>query len=500
MILFGGYSDGGRAKSDVWLLNMDRTGTDMWKNMTPTSEGRIKPSPRFGHSSVLIGDELIIYGGVSMSSGNATADCLSDMWAFSVSSRTWKQLIAPTNDVLLRYSPRTFPPAPTPCTSFLLPYGYSKIMVWESLNPRPNKMWLMDLESMTRTDQVLNLHPTFPNGSIRVQAAGIWNGRLVYLAQNSSDDKLHGFIVLEIGEQCRPGFAQVQGPLEPCTHCPVGQYSKTHLTVNECVKCPQGTTTNSTVENATSIEYCTCDTNYCAHGSCAVRGSGQNISGICQCSFGFKGNRCDHVDYTVLTLSFGLLAITIIVVAAFSWCSIKTARYRRARKQSEWELTQTHRAFTVLPKEIELECRLDENCPGGYGRVYRAKYRDWTVAVKQLQLVMAEWPDIRREFLREIQFMRTVRHPNIVMFIGAGHYDENHLFLVLEFMSGGALRSLLENATVELTTKDQLQFIFDTAEGMAYLHTLKPPRIHRDLKFCNSCVGDHNKKDSFHWP
>jgi serine/threonine protein kinase len=62
------------------------------------------------------------------------------------------------------------------------------------------------------------------------------------------------------------------------------------------------------------------------------------------------------------------------------------------------------------------------------------------VAVKQLQLVMAEWPDVRREFLREIQFMRTVRHPNIVMFIGAGHYDENHLFLVLEFMSGGALR------------------------------------------------------------
>jgi serine/threonine protein kinase len=71
------------------------------------------------------------------------------------------------------------------------------------------------------------------------------------------------------------------------------------------------------------------------------------------------------------------------------------------------------------------------------------------------------------------------------MFIGAGHYDENHLFLVLEFMSGGALRSLLENATVELTTKDQLQFIFDTAEGMAYLHTLKPPRIHRDLKSAN---------------
>jgi hypothetical protein len=476
MILFGGYIDGGRATSDVWLLNMDSNGTDGWEDMTPKYSPM--PSPRFGHSSVLVGDELIIYGGVSKSPGNTTVVCFSDMWALRVSSRTWKLL---NNDVLQRYAPQAFTPTTTPCTSFLLPYGYSKIIVWESVYPRSNRMWLMDLDSMTRT--VLDLMP--PVNSISVQAAGIWNGRLVYLAQNSSDDRLNGFVVLEIGEQCRPGFAQIQGPLEPCIHCPVGQYSKTHLTVNECIKCPQGTTTNGTVENATSIEYCTCDTNYCAHGSCAVRGSGQNISGICQCSFGFKGNRCDHVDYTVLTLSFGLLAITIIVVAAFSWCSIKTARYRRARKQSEWELTQTHRAFTVLPKEIELECRLDENCPGGYGRVYRAKYRDWTVAVKQLQLVMAEWPDVRREFLREIQFMRTVRHPNIVMFIGAGHYDENHLFLVLEFMSGGALRSLLENATVELTTKDQLQFIFDTAEGMNYLHTLKPPRIHRDLKSAN---------------
>ena len=485
MILFGGYTDGGRSKSDVWLLNLATNGTEVWENVTPNAKGSSTPSPRFGHSTVIVGDELVVYGGISNSSDDTTALCLSDMWAFRVSNRTWRQLITPNHD-LLRYQPRMFAPIETPCTSFPLPYGYSKIVFWESVSREEqgvsNTVWMIDLESMTRTDHVFDL-PS-PNGSIIVQAAGIWNSSLVYYAQNTTGERLHG-VLLAIGEKCRPGFAPIQGPSEPCKHCPAGQYSQTHLTVNQCAKCPRGTSTTHTVENATSVKNCTCDVTYCAHGNCEIRGSGNEISGICRCSFAFNGNQCDHVDYAVFILSFGLLTFVAIVITILAWCGIKTARHRRARKQTEWELRQTSRAFTVLPWEIELESRLDEDCPGGYGQVHKAKYRDWTVAVKQLQLVMAEWPDIRREFLREIQFMRTVRHPNIVMFIGAGQHDENHLFLILEFMSGGALRSLLENDAVELTRQDQLQFIVDAAEGMNYLHTLEPPRIHRDLKSAN---------------
>jgi serine/threonine protein kinase len=98
---------------------------------------------------------------------------------------------------------------------------------------------------------------------------------------------------------------------------------------------------------------------------------------------------------------------------------------------------------------------------------------------------MAEWAQFRKEFLREIQFMRTIRHPNIVMFIGAGQDTENRPFLVLEYMSGGALLSLLQNEEIHLTKEDRLQFALDTARGMNYLHTLQPPRIHRDLKSAN---------------
>jgi serine/threonine protein kinase len=107
-----------------------------------------------------------------------------------------------------------------------------------------------------------------------------------------------------------------------------------------------------------------------------------------------------------------------------------------------------------------------------------------TVAVKQLQLGMDEWADIRKE-LREIQFVRTIRHPNILMFIGDGHYEWNRPFLVLEYMGGGALLSLLENAEIPLSRGQRIRFVLNTASGINYLHSLRPPRIHRDLKRAN---------------
>ncbi|XP_062504702.1 probable serine/threonine-protein kinase drkC [Corticium candelabrum] len=177
--------------------------------------------------------------------------------------------------------------------------------------------------------------------------------------------------------------------------------------------------------------------------------------------------------------------LAILIVTSLSCCCIRTVRHRRARTRTEKELEETRKAFTIRTPEIEMISRLDEDCPGGYGQVHKATYRDWTVAVKQLQLVMVEWDDVRREFLREIQFMRTVRHPNIVMFIGAGQYNKDQPFLVLEYMGGGALCSLLHKKEVELCAKQKLRFVLEAAKGMDYLHTLKPPRIHRDLKSAN---------------
>ena len=488
-ILFGGYSNTRTSMSDVWVLLLGNNGTTAtWRYVTPATVEKTTsittPHPRYGHSSVMVRNELIIYGGSSKLSDNIGYSCLFDMWGFDISNRTWRQIVSlPMQQGL---NPQAFAGGKGTfdlCGTFLLRYGESRVLAGRSLVHGEStvgvtsSIWMIDISSLTRSD----IGP--PNVSVLVQAAGISDGSLVLYGRYSTPAGLQESGLLSVGGTCKPGFARVYGPAEPCMPCSIGQYSKIHLSVHQCVECPRGTTTMEV--STTSIEGCTCDAKYCAHGSCQKSRDGDIVSAVCECSFGFVGDRCNHIDYVVFVMSFGLLIVVTVVATTLAWCGIRTARHRRARKQTEWELKETRRTFTVLPWEVTLLCRLDQACLGGYGQVNKATYRDWTVAIKQLHLDMAEWADIRNEFLREIRFMRTVRHPNIVMFIGAGQYSEKQPFLVLELMSGGALHSLLRNVDEELTRKNKLQFILDIAEGMKYLHTLQPPRIHRDLKSAN---------------
>ncbi len=55
---------------------------------------------------------------------------------------------------------------------------------------------------------------------------------------------------------------------------------------------------------------------------------------------------------------------------------------------------------------------------GASGSVYKGFYRNINVAVKKMMAVGL--PKFIEDFETEIIFMRTVRHKNIVLFIGAG--------------------------------------------------------------------------------
>lgn len=60
---------------------------------------------------------------------------------------------------------------------------------------------------------------------------------------------------------------------------------------------------------------------------------------------------------------------------------------------------------------------------------------------------------------------------------------------VTEFLERGDLFSVLRNPENKLTwAKPLLRMTIDTSRGMAYLHSMKPPIIHRDLKSMNILV------------
>eukprot|EP00001_Collodictyon_triciliatum_P017116 03202_6 len=87
--------------------------------------------------------------------------------------------------------------------------------------------------------------------------------------------------------------------------------------------------------------------------------------------------------------------------------------------------------------------------------------------------------------------MVELRHPNIVLYMGASFESEN-LYLVCELMHQGSLYDVLHQEKA-ISLPQRLQFLSDISKGMQYLHMSNPPIIHHDLKGPNILVDDRNR-------
>ncbi|EGR33833.1 protein kinase, putative, partial [Ichthyophthirius multifiliis] len=136
--------------------------------------------------------------------------------------------------------------------------------------------------------------------------------------------------------------------------------------------------------------------------------------------------------------------------------------------------------------EIHLEKQINE---GGYGIIYRAKWRECTVAVKKFKIDQIN-ETIIRDFLSECHAMEALRHPNIVMFLGACTKPPNFC-IILELCQRGSLWNLLQTPEISLSWEDKRKLALDTARGVHYLHQCTPPIIHRDLKSLNILLDEN---------
>lgn len=125
---------------------------------------------------------------------------------------------------------------------------------------------------------------------------------------------------------------------------------------------------------------------------------------------------------------------------------------------------------------------------GSFGTVHRADWNGSEVAVKIL--MEQDFHAVRfNEFLREVALMKRLRHPNIVLFMGAVTQPPN-LSIVTEYLSRGSLYRLLHKSGAReiLDERRRISMAFDVAKGMNYLHRRNPPIVHRDLKSPNLLV------------
>eukprot|EP00735_Rhodelphis_limneticus_P011782 TRINITY_DN4929_c0_g1::TRINITY_DN4929_c0_g1_i1::g.16628::m.16628 TRINITY_DN4929_c0_g1::TRINITY_DN4929_c0_g1_i1::g.16628 ORF type:complete len:306 (-),score=58.89,sp/Q9C9U5/SIS8_ARATH/37.92/2e-51,Pkinase/PF00069.20/1.1e-49,Pkinase_Tyr/PF07714.12/4e-48,APH/PF01636.18/0.0024 TRINITY_DN4929_c0_g1_i1:180-1097(-) len=138
---------------------------------------------------------------------------------------------------------------------------------------------------------------------------------------------------------------------------------------------------------------------------------------------------------------------------------------------------RSNRSIVEIPfEELELE---DKIGGGGIGVVDRGKWHGTEVAIKRC-FIGPGGEETAREFEDEAFLLGSLRHPNIIQYLGASLKRPN-LCLVSE-LCPMSLHDALYLNHAEVGRKEALRVAIDIASAMAYLHAQKPMIIHRDLK------------------
>ncbi len=134
---------------------------------------------------------------------------------------------------------------------------------------------------------------------------------------------------------------------------------------------------------------------------------------------------------------------------------------------------------------------------GQFGRVYSAVDRQTgeLVALKELDRQKFS----TKVFLRELGFLVTLQHPNIVSCRGL-EYSSTGRYMVMDYFQGGTLRKFVETEH-KLDLLENLKLISDILLGLEYAHNrsivhcdLKPENIllepQPQEKGCIACISD----------
>ncbi|KAI4346103.1 hypothetical protein L6164_013183 [Bauhinia variegata] len=200
----------------------------------------------------------------------------------------------------------------------------------------------------------------------------------------------------------------------------------------------------------------------------------------------------------MLKVAIGLLVVLTVVLITIGIISIimaqRTTRDEDSGMGSSWPWQFI--PFQNLNFSVEqiLRCLVDRNIigEGFFGVVYRADMDNGQiVAVKKLRPAIMTADDecehdkrgVLDSFTAEVKTLGSIRHKNIVRFLGCC-WNRCTTLLMYDYMPNGSLGSLLHESNGDyLEWGLRYKILLGAAQGLAYLHhDCVPPIVHRDIK------------------
>ena len=117
---------------------------------------------------------------------------------------------------------------------------------------------------------------------------------------------------------------------------------------------------------------------------------------------------------------------------------------------------------------------------GGMGSVYRAIDENLGVAVA-LKENLFTTEEYMRQFRLEAVILANLRHPNLPRVSDHFELKDQGQYLVMDFIEGEDLRNRMDRMGM-ITEDDATQIGAAMCDALAYLHSRKPPILHRDIK------------------
>ncbi|CAL9065414.1 unnamed protein product [Musa banksii] len=166
---------------------------------------------------------------------------------------------------------------------------------------------------------------------------------------------------------------------------------------------------------------------------------------------------------------------------------MKAIREADEKKKALDSLSHTdlrYRKYTIEEIEAATEYFAEHRKigEGGYGPVYKCHLDHTAVAVKVLRPDAAQG---RSQFHQEVEVLSCIRHPNMVLLLGA---CPEYGCLVYEYMANGSLEDRLfrRGNTPMIPWQHRFRIACEIVTGLLFLHRMKPePLVHRDLKPAN---------------